>query len=167
MTEATAETSVNAMVLPSAVFEKSPESKVVILVIITIFAISDSHWKITFPAIYFLLSPTVAISLLFIIIFYTRSSNNDLDGIIVATLVAEGVGLILHISMNCQVVYKNNLLFRNIIFLLKKIFRIVLSSFFVYILYNILSLNLILSKVLVDTILMLLITYLFTSVSKT
>lgn len=105
--------------------------------------------------------------ILFIIIFYTRSSNNDLDGIIVATLVAEGVGLILHISMNCQVVYKNNLLFRNIIFLLKKIFRIVLSSFFVYILYNILSLNLVLSKVLVDTILMLLITYLFTSVSKT
>lgn len=104
--------------------------------------------------------------LLFIIIFYLIGSSNDLEGIIIATLVAEGVGLIAHITMNYQMVYKNNLLYRNLLFLLKKIFRIVLSCFFVYILYNILDLNLVLSKILVDTVLMLLIAYFFTSISK-
>lgn len=124
------------------------------------------YLKTLLPYIVKSLIPYFIALLLFIIIFYIRSSNNDLEGIIVATLVAEGVGLIAHIFINYQMVYKNNLLYRNILFLLKKFFRIILSCFFVYILYNIFNLNLILSKILVDTILMLLIAYLFTSITK-
>ena len=124
------------------------------------------YLKTLLPYIVKSLIPYFLSLLLFIIIFYLIGSNNDLEGIIVATLVAEGVGLIAHIFINYQMVYKNNLLYRNLLFLLKKIFRIVLSCFFVYILYNILDLNLILSKILVDIVLMLLIAYFFTSATK-
>ena len=68
--------------------------------------------------------------------------------------------------MNYNSIYKNNLISRNILFLLKKIFRIILSCFFVYILYNLLNLNLLLSKLIVDFILMIVIALIFTSLSK-
>lgn len=103
---------------------------------------------------------------LFAIIFYLRDANNDLEGIIIATIVAEVVGIVIHIIMNYNSVYKNDLISRNILFLLKKIFRIILSCFFVYILYNLLNLNLILSKLIVDIVLMVIIAVIFTSLSK-
>ena len=62
--------------------------------------------------------------------------------------------------------YKYNLVSRNILFLLKKIFRVILSCFFIYILYNLLNINLFVSKLLVDLILMIIIAIIFTSISK-
>ncbi len=119
------------------------------------------YFKSLIPYIIKSLIPYLISLILFIIIFYIRDSANDLEGIIVATLVSEVVGIFAHIAMNYQTVYKNNLLYRNILFLLKKIFRIILSCFFVYILYNLLDLNLVLSKLIVDTIWMLVIATLF------
>ena len=104
--------------------------------------------------------------ILFMIIFYLKSSTNDLEGIIFANLISEGVGIVLHIIINYNCIYKYNLVSRNILFLLKKIFRIILSCFFIYILYNLLNINLFVSKLLVDLILMIVIALIFTSVSK-
>lgn len=107
------------------------------------------------------LLPYLITLMLFIIIFYLNNSSNDLNGIIIATSISEIIGLIIHIVINYKMVYKNNYLYKNILFILKKIFRIILSCFFVYILYNLLNLNLILSKILVDIILMFIIAYIF------
>ena len=113
------------------------------------------------------LIPYIFISyILFMIIFYLRSSTNDLEGIIFANLISEGVGIVLHIIINYNCIYKYNLVSRNILFLLKKIFRVILSCFFIYILYNLLNINLFVSKLLVDLILMIIIAILFSSISK-
>lgn len=118
------------------------------------------------PYIFKSIIPYLISYILFMIIFYLRSSTNDLEGIIFANLISEGVGIVLHIIINYNCIYKYNLVSRNILFLLKKIFRVILSCFFIYILYNLLNINLFVSKLLVDLILMIIIAILFTSISK-
>lgn len=108
------------------------------------------------------LIPYLISLVLFMIIFYIKSDVNDLKGIIFANLISEGVGIVLHIIINYQSIYKYNLISRNILFLLKKIFRIILSCFFIYILYNLLNINLLISKLVVDFILMIVIVLIFT-----
>lgn len=112
------------------------------------------------------LIPYLISLVLFMIIFYIKSDVNDLKGIIFANLISEGIGVILHIIINYQSIYKYNLISRNILFLLKKIFRIILSCFFIYILYNLLNINLLISKLVVDFILMIVIALIFTTLSK-
>ena len=124
------------------------------------------YLKTLIPYIIKSIIPYFIALVLFVIIFYVRDANNDLKGIIVATTVSEVVGIVIHIAMNYNSIYKNNLISRNILFLLKKIFRIILSCFFVYILYNLLNLNLLLSKLIVDFILMIIIALIFTTLSK-
>lgn len=109
------------------------------------------------------LIPYLISLVLFMIIFYIKSDVNDLKGIIFANLISEGVGIVLHIIINYQSIYKYNLISRNILFLLKKIFRIILSCFFIYILYNLLNINLLISKLVVDFILMIVIALIFTT----
>ena len=41
-----------------------------------------------------------------LIIFYLRSSTNDLEGIIFANTISEGVGIVLHIIINYNCIYK-------------------------------------------------------------
>ena len=108
------------------------------------------------------LIPYLISLVLFMIIFYIKSDVNDLKGIIFANLISEGVGIVLHIIINYQSIYKYKLISRNILFLLKKIFRIILSCFFIYILYNLLNINLLISKLVVDFILMIVIALIFT-----
>lgn len=119
-----------------------------------------------FPYIIKSLIPYLISLLLFMLIFYLKSSTNDLEGIILANIISEGVGIIIHITLNYQSVYKYNLISRNILFILKKLFRITLSSFFIYILYNLLNINLLISKLLIDTILMIIIALLFNKLTK-
>ena len=109
------------------------------------------------------LIPYLISLVLFMIIFYIKSDVNDLKGIIFANLISEGVGIVLHIIINYQSIYKYNLISRHILFLLKKIFRIILSCFFIYILYNLLNINLLISKLVVDFILMIVIALIFTT----
>lgn len=112
------------------------------------------------------LIPYLISLVLFMIIFYIKADVNDLKGIIFANLISEGIGVVLHIIINYQSIYKYNLISRNILFLLKKIFRIILSCFFIYILYNLLNINLLISKLVVDFILMIVIALIFTTLSK-
>ena len=112
------------------------------------------------------LIPYLISLVLFMIIFYIKSDVNDLKGIIFANLISEGVGIVIHIILNYKTVYKNNFISKNILFILKKIFRIILSCFFIYILYNLLNINLLISKLVVDFILMIVIALIFTTLSK-
>ena len=121
------------------------------------------YLKTLIPYIIKSIIPYFIALVLFVIIFYVRDANNDLKGIIVATTVSEVVGIVIHIAMNYNSIYKNNLISRNILFLLKKIFRIILSCFFIYILYNLLNINLLISKLVVDFILMIVIALIFTT----
>lgn len=122
-----------------------------------------SYLKNLVPYIIKSLIPYLISLVLFMIIFYIKSDVNDLKGIIFANLISEGVGIVLHIIINYQSIYKYNLISRNILFLLKKIFRIILSCFFIYILYNLLNINLLISKLVVDFILMIVIALIFTT----
>lgn len=119
---------------------------------------------ILLPYIYKAIIPYIVSFIIFILIFYIRNSSNDLEGILFANFIAEGVGIALHILLNYKNVYQNNYIHKNILFLLKKIFRIILSCFFIYILYNILNINLIISKLLIDFILMIIISIIFNNI---
>lgn len=99
--------------------------------------------------------------ILFILIFYISNNKNDLLGIIYANLISEGVGILIHLSLNYKTVYKNNYVSKNILFILKKVFRIILGCFFIYILYNLLNIDLVISKFIIDLILMIIIALLF------
>lgn len=124
------------------------------------------YLKLMFPYIIKSIIPYLISLVLFVIIFTINDASNDLVGIIFANLIAEVVGVVIHIIMNYEIIYRYNSIIRNIIFLLKKIFRIVLSCFLIYILYNILNINIILSKILIDFILMNLIALLFIKMLK-
>ncbi len=103
--------------------------------------------------------------ILFIIIFYLRNDINDLKGIIIANTISEVVGIVLHIIMNYQMIYKNNLIKNNLKLILRKIFRLVLASFFIYVLYNLLNINLLISKILIDIILASILTIIFRKIN--
>lgn len=119
------------------------------------------YLRLMFPYIIKSLIPYLISLVLFMIIFILRDSTNDLEGIIVANLISEVVGVVTHIIINYNIIYHFNQISRNILFILKKIFRIILSCFLIYIFYNILGFNLLLSKVVGDFILMSLIALLF------
>ena len=55
------------------------------------------------------LIPYLISLVLFMIIFYIKSDVNDLKGIIFANSISEGVGIVLHIIINYQSIYKYNL----------------------------------------------------------
>ena len=124
------------------------------------------YLKSLFPYVIKSIIPYIISLILFMIIFNLRSSANDLEGIICANTISEGVGIVLHIIINYQILYKYNLISRNILFILKKILRIILSCCFIYILYNLLNINLLLSKIIVDITFMIIIALIFTSLSK-
>ncbi len=124
------------------------------------------YLKSLFPYVIKSIIPYIISLILFMIIFNLRSSANDLEGIIFANTISEGVGIVLHIIINYQILYKYNLISRNLLFILKKILRIILSCCFIYILYNLLNINLLLSKIIVDITFMIIIALIFTSLSK-
>ena len=74
-TAAAAASSVSAVSRPPAVPANSPARKRVTHAIMAMFAASESHWKATFAAMYFLLSPTVPISRLLIIMRFVLHSS--------------------------------------------------------------------------------------------
>ena len=66
--------------------------------------------------------------------------------------------------MNYRNIYKHNNLGNNLVYILKKILKIFIAGFIVYICYNLLNINLLLSKVIVDIILTIIIFLIFRNV---
>ena len=102
--------------------------------------------------------------LVFLIVFYFMNSNNDLKAIIIANIIAGIINIVTNIIMNYRNIYKHNSLGNNLVYILKKVLKIFIAGFFIYICYNLLNINLLLSKVLVDIILTIIIFLIFRNV---
>lgn len=102
--------------------------------------------------------------LVFLTVFYFWNYNNDLKAILLVNILAGLVNIILNIFLNYKNIYRHNSLGNNIVYVLKKIFKILLGSFLIYICYNLLNCNLLISKVLIDLILTIIIYIIFRNV---
>ncbi len=100
-----------------------------------------------------LLSNYFLILLLFVLSFYLSDFNNDLTGIIFANMVSESGGLVINLILHYKSIYINNFIMDNILLIIKFLMRIVLGCFGIYILYNLLSINILLSKAIIDVVL--------------
>lgn len=119
-----------------------------------------SYLKTLWPYLIKSLSPYFLTLFLFLIIFYLQNSGNDLKDIFIANFIAEGVGIVTHIIINYNIIYKRNLIINNGMFIFKNIFRIIIASFIIYFLYN-LNINLFISKLFIDAFLFINIAILF------
>lgn len=102
--------------------------------------------------------------LVFLIVFYFMNSNNDLKALIIVNIIAGIINIVTNIIMNYRNIYKHNNLGNNLVYILKKILKIFIAGFIIYICYNLLNINLLLSKVLVDIILTIIIFLIFRNV---
>jgi hypothetical protein len=120
--------------------------------------------SVLFPYILKKFIPYLVCLILFICIFYIKNDINDLKGIIFSNICA-GVGeILIDIIMNYKILYKSNELKKNLLSILKKLIKIVLGSFIIYILYNLIGCSLIISKILGDLLLGILIYIIFKKV---
>lgn len=102
--------------------------------------------------------------LIFLITFYFWNSNNDLKAILLVNIVSGIIGIILNILLNYRNIYKHNTLGNNAVYILKKLLKILIGGFFIYICYNLLTMNLLLSKILIDIILTIIVYIIFRNV---
>ena len=66
--------------------------------------------------------------------------------------------------MNFSNIYHHNSIGNNFIYVFKKLLKAFIGGFFIYILYNLLNLNLLLSKVIIDIILTIIFYLIFRNV---
>ena len=90
--------------------------------------------------------------LLFVLFFYYINSANDLSGIILSNIISGFIAFAFSMFVNFNNFYKINSFNKNLIYFIKKILKIIIVGFFIYILYNLLSINLLISKIIVDII---------------
>lgn len=108
--------------------------------------------------------PYVVSLLMFLIIFYFLNLNNDLDAILLVNSIACIINIIFNLILNYKNIYKHNNIGNNIVYVLKKIIRYFTACFFIYISYNLLNINLLISKVVVDVILTIIVFIIFRNV---
>ena len=89
----------------------------------------------------------------FLILFYYWNSTDDLKALVIGNITAGMVGVVFNILVNYLNLYKHNNLGNNLVYLLKKILKICIGGFLIYIGYNLLNINLLVSKIFVDIIL--------------
>lgn len=88
--------------------------------------------------------------LVFLLTFYFLNSNNDLKAILFANTIAGIINIITNILLNYINIYKHNSISNNIVYILKKILKIFIGGFFIYICYNLMNINLLFSKLIID-----------------
>ena len=111
-----------------------------------------------------LIIPYVINLILFLIIFYLINSNNDLTAITKTNFLTGIIGIILNIILNYRNIYKHNKIINNIVYISKKILKIFIAGIFIYICYNLLNINLLLSKLIVDILLTIILFIIFRNV---
>lgn len=111
-----------------------------------------------------LIIPYVINLILFLIIFYLINSNNDLTAITKTNFLTGIIGIILNIILNYRNIYKHNKIINNIVYISKKILKIFIAGIFIYICYNLLNVNLLLSKLIVDILLTIILFIIFRNV---
>ena len=69
-----------------------------------------------------------------------------------------------NIILNYRNIYKHNKIINNIVYIFKKILKIFIAGIFIYICYNLLNINLLLSKLIVDILLTIILFIIFRNV---
>ncbi len=108
--------------------------------------------------------PYVLSLIIFLIVFYFMNSNNDLKAILLVNIISGIINIIMNIFLNYRSIYKHNNISNNLVYILKKILKIFIAGFFIYIGYNLLNMNLLLSKVIVDIVFTIVLFYVFRNV---
>ena len=126
----------------------------------TIKAIYNSFYK------YFLklFIPYIISLLIFLIIFYYINYPNDLISLFMINIISGIINIIINIAMNYINIYRHSNLGNNFIYVFKKLLKAFIGGFFIYILYNLLDLNLLLSKIIIDIILTIIFYLIFKNV---
>lgn len=126
----------------------------------TIKAIYNSFYK------YFLklFIPYIINLLIFLIIFYYINYPNDLISLFMINIISGIINIIINIAMNYINIYRHSNLGNNFIYVFKKLLKAFIGGFFIYILYNLLDLNLLLSKIIIDIILTIIFYLIFKNV---
>ena len=109
--------------------------------------------------------PYITSLIVFLIIFYCWNSPNDLQAIFITNIISGIIAIIMHIVFNYKNIYIHSGVGDNVIYLVKKIIKVIIAGILIYVLYNILELNLLFSKVFVDIILTLIIYLLFQKIT--
>lgn len=108
--------------------------------------------------------PYILSLVVFLLTFYFLNSDNDLKALLLVNVIAGIVNIIASISLNFTSIYKHNNIGNNIVYILKKILKIFIGGFFIYICYNLLDINLLFSKLLVDILLTIIVYFIFRNV---
>lgn len=97
--------------------------------------------------------PYIVSLIIFLVIFYCWDSTNDLFAICFTNAISGFILMILHFLFNYKNIYKHGRVGDNIIYILRKVLKIIIAGILIYILYNILNINLLFSKLIIDSIL--------------
>ena len=108
--------------------------------------------------------PYVISLLIFLIIFYYINYPNDLISLFMINIISGIINIIINIAMNYINIYQHSNLGNNFIYVFKKLLKAFIGGFFIYILYNLLDLNLLLSKIIIDIILTIIFYLIFKNV---
>ena len=142
------------------IYKKNKNNNYNYNIINTIEVIYNSFYK------YFLklFIPYVISLLIFLIIFYYINYPNDLISLFMINIISGIINIIINIAMNYINIYQHSNLGNNFIYVFKKLLKAFIGGFFIYILYNLLDLNLLLSKIIIDIILTIIFYLIFKNV---
>lgn len=108
--------------------------------------------------------PYVIGLILFLMLFYFINYPNDLISLILLSILSGLITIIINIIMNFRNIYHHNTIGNNFIYVFKKLLKFFIGGFLIYILYNLLNLNLLLSKIIIDLILTIIFYIIFKNV---
>ncbi len=92
--------------------------------------------------------------ILFLVLFYILKFNNELEHILVANFFSGVVGVALLILLDYNPYFHNNYIKKNIIYILINLVKISISGYIIYILYKIIGIPIIISKLIGDILLL-------------
>ena len=108
--------------------------------------------------------PYVISILIFLTIFYFINYSNDLISLVIINILSGIINIVINIVINYINIYRHNNLGNNFIYVFKKLLKAFIGGFFIYILYNLLDFNLLLSKIIIDIILTIIFYIIFKNV---
>ena len=110
--------------------------------------------KILIPYILRNLLTYIVNIIVFLVLFYILNFNNILEQTLVANFFSGVVGVALLILLNYNPYFHNNYIKKNIIYILINLVKISISGYIIYILYKIIGIPIIISKLIGDILLL-------------
>ena len=110
--------------------------------------------KILLPYIFSNLLSYIVNIIIFLVLFYVLKINNLLEHILVANFFSGVVGVGILILLRLYPYFHNNYIKKNIIYILINIVKICISGYIIYLLYKLIGIPIIISKLIGDIILL-------------